>query len=91
MRRVVASAAALLKQGGIKVEAALKMEQIYKAFPGVVAVDKVDIEVRHGEVVALIGENGAGKSKLIRGISGAYSKDGGKIYIEGKVIRNYTP
>ncbi len=72
-------------------EAALKMEQIYKAFPGVVAVDKVDIEVRHGEVVALIGENGAGKSTLIKVLSGAYSNDGGKIYIEGKEIRNYTP
>ena len=80
-----------LGQGGIEVEAAIKMEQIYKAFPGVVAVDKVDIEVNHGEVVALIGENGAGKSTLIKVLSGAYSSDSGKIYLEGKEISNYSP
>ena len=40
-------------------ETVLKMEKIYKAFPGVVAVNKVDLEVNRGQVVALIGENGA--------------------------------
>ena len=72
-------------------EAALKMEQIYKAFPGVVAVNKVDIEVNPGEIVALIGENGAGKSTLIKILSGAYKCDSGKIFIEGREISDYTP
>ena len=72
-------------------ETALRMEQIYKAFPGVVAVDKVDLEVNHGEVLALIGENGAGKSTLMKILSGAYSSDSGKVYIEGQHISGYTP
>ena len=72
-------------------EAALRMDQIYKAFPGVVAVNKVDIEVNPGETVALIGENGAGKSTLIKILSGAYKCDSGKIYIEGREISDYTP
>ncbi len=75
----------------MNVETALRMEQIYKAFPGVVAVDKVDLEVKHGEVVALIGENGAGKSTLMKILSGAYSSDSGKVYIDGKEISKYTP
>ncbi|MDO4549610.1 MAG: sugar ABC transporter ATP-binding protein, partial [Clostridia bacterium] len=67
------------------------MEQIYKAFPGVVAVDHADLEVHRGEVVALIGENGAGKSTLIKILSGAYSCDEGKIFLEGREIAGYTP
>ena len=65
-------------------EFALKMEGIYKEFPGVVAVNMVDLEVRHGEVLALIGENGAGKSTMIKILSGAYSCDKGTIYVDGK-------
>ena len=75
----------------MNVETALRMEQIYKAFPGVVAVDKVDLEVNHGEVVALIGENGAGKSTLMKILSGAYTSDAGKVFIDGKEISKYTP
>ena len=72
-------------------ETALRMEQIYKAFPGVVAVNKVDLEVNHGEVVALIGENGAGKSTLMKILSGAYTSDSGRVFIDGKEISKYTP
>lgn len=72
-------------------ETALRMEQIYKAFPGVVAVDKVDLYVNHGEVLALIGENGAGKSTLIKILSGAYTCDAGRIFVDGKEISNYNP
>ena len=67
-------------------ETALRMEQIYKAFPGVVAVDKVDLSVKHGEVVALIGENGAGKSTLMKILSGAYECDSGRIFVEDRQI-----
>lgn len=72
-------------------EAALRMEQIYKAFPGVVAVNKVDLDVKHGEVLALIGENGAGKSTLMKILSGAYHADSGKVYLDGQEISGYTP
>lgn len=72
-------------------ETALRMEQIYKAFPGVVAVDKVDLSVKHGEVVALIGENGAGKSTLMKILSGAYECDSGRIFVEDRQISGYTP
>lgn len=68
---------------------ALRMEQIYKAFPGVVAVDKVDLSVRHGEVVALVGENGAGKSTLMKILSGAYTCDSGSIFVDGQQLSSY--
>ena len=60
------------------------MENIEKAFPGVKALDKVNLTVKAGTVHALMGENGAGKSTLMKCLFGVYSKDGGKIYLEGK-------
>ena len=62
---------------------ALRMTNIRKAFPGVVALDGVDLEVRRGEVHVLLGENGAGKSTLMKILSGAYDKDAGEIWIDG--------
>lgn len=62
----------------------LQMKGIMKNFPGVLALDNVDFEVTCGEVVALVGENGAGKSTLMKILSGAISKDGGEIFINGK-------
>jgi ABC-type sugar transport system ATPase subunit len=57
---------------------------ISKAFPGVVALDNVDFEIRSGEVNALVGENGAGKSTLIKIMAGYYTPDRGEIRIGGK-------
>lgn len=65
-------------------ETVLEMKQIYKAFPGVVAVDKVDLTLHKGEVLALMGENGAGKSTLIKILSGMYTADSGEIIVNGK-------
>ncbi len=62
----------------------LKMVNITKRFPGVLALDKVSFELFKGEVHVLLGENGAGKSTLIKIISGAYKKDEGEIYIDGQ-------
>jgi ribose transport system ATP-binding protein len=59
------------------------MRGIRKAFPGVVALDGVDLEVRRGEVHVLLGENGAGKSTLMKILSGALSRDAGDIEIDG--------
>ena len=64
---------------------------ICKSFPGVRALDNVHLEVRRGEVHALLGENGAGKSTLMKILSGAYSKDKGDIYWEGKKVEIRQP
>lgn len=61
----------------------LKLEHICKEFPGVVALDNFNLEVRSGEVHVLLGENGAGKSTLIKIISGAVSKTAGTVLIDG--------
>ncbi len=65
-------------------EVILTMKGIDKSFPGVHALDHVDLEIRKGEVHALMGENGAGKSTLMKVLTGIYSKDSGTITYEGK-------
>lgn len=62
----------------------LRMEGVSKIFPGVKALDNVDITAYGGEVTALMGENGAGKSTLMKILSGVYQKDEGKIFIDGE-------
>jgi len=62
----------------------LEMRQISKSFPGVKALDRVDFEVRAGEVHALLGENGAGKSTLVKILSGALQPDRGEIRLSGE-------
>ena len=57
----------------------LEMQDIEKAFPGVKALDKVNLTVKAGTVHALMGENGAGKSTLMKCLFGVYTKDAGKI------------
>jgi ribose transport system ATP-binding protein len=72
-------------------EPIIRMEGISKAFPGVQALDRVDFEAYSGEVMALVGENGAGKSTLMKILSGAYMKDTGRIYIDGKRVEIQNP
>ena len=67
-------------------EVILTMKGIDKSFPGVHALDHVDLEVRKGEVHALMGENGAGKSTLMKVLTGIYKKDSGTITYEGKEV-----
>ncbi len=62
----------------------IETKGIWKRFPGVVALENIDFDLRSGEVHTLLGENGAGKSTLIKILSGAYSMDEGKLFIEGK-------
>ena len=69
----------------------LRMVNISKSFPGVKALSKVNLEVFCGEVHALLGENGAGKSTLLKILAGAYARDEGEIYIEGKAVGGLTP
>ncbi len=61
----------------------LRMENITKTFPGVVALDNVSIDLNKGEVLGILGENGAGKSTLIKILAGNYIKDSGNIFVDG--------
>lgn len=76
---------------GRKVEPLLKMEHISKSFPGVKALSDVQVDLRHGEVLALVGENGAGKSTLMKILTGIYQKDEGMITLEGNEINVTSP
>ena len=64
----------------------LAIRNVVKTFPGVRAVDGVSLEVRRGEVHALIGENGAGKSTLMHLVAGVYQPDSGTIELDGTSI-----
>src|SRR5450756_131782 len=66
---------------------AVEMRGITKAYPGVVANDKVDFAVRSGEIHALVGENGAGKTTLMNVLYGLVHLDAGEILIDGKPAR----
>ncbi len=64
----------------------LQMKDIHKTFPGVYALKDINLEVRAGEVHALLGENGAGKSTLIKVLGGIYQADQGEIFIDGNKV-----
>lgn len=69
----------------------LEMKGIDKSFPGVHALDNVSLELKRGEVHALMGENGAGKSTLMKVLTGIYTKDKGTIIYEGKEVEFSSP
>ena len=64
----------------------LEMRGVTKRFPGVVANNNIDLDVRYGEVHTLLGENGAGKSTLVKILFGLYQADEGEILLRGKPI-----
>ncbi len=69
----------------------LSLENIRKAFPGIVAVKGVSLEIVRGEIMALVGENGAGKSTLSQIIAGALRPDSGRILLEGREVSFASP
>ena len=62
----------------------LEIKDLCKYFGGIKAVDKVNIKLYENEIIAIVGDNGAGKSTIIKTISGAYKKNSGEIYISGE-------
>ena len=72
-------------------EVFLKLEGIKKSFGGVHALQGVDLEIRKGEIHCLAGENGCGKSTLIKAISGVHVPDEGRILINGEEMKNMKP
>lgn len=69
----------------------LEVRNITKVFPGVKALDNVDMQLASGEVRALVGENGAGKSTLIKIIAGVYQPNQGQVYIEEEHVEINDP
>jgi ribose transport system ATP-binding protein len=79
-------------KGGLSNQAPiLEVRKISKSFPGVRALNNVDLRIWPGEVHALMGENGAGKSTLMKILSGAYRPDSGQILIDGKAVQFRNP
>ena len=79
------------REGISYMEPILTLKNVTKEYPGVVALDHMNLEVYPGEVHALMGENGAGKSTLIKVVSGAIKPNGGTILYEGKEYDSMTP
>jgi len=70
---------------------AVEMRGIVKRFPGVLANDHVDFELRAGEIHALLGENGAGKSTLMNVLDGLYRQEAGIIKVKGRPVEFHSP
>jgi ABC-type uncharacterized transport system ATPase subunit len=69
----------------------LRLQNITKTFPGVVANDRITLDLRPGEIHALLGENGAGKTTLMRILYGLYQPDDGEILMRGQPVRIRSP
>jgi simple sugar transport system ATP-binding protein len=80
----------LLPSGLARIES-LEMRNITKRFPGVLANDRVDFDVKAGEIHALLGENGAGKSTLVKQLYGLYQPNEGQILLNGEPIEINSP
>lgn len=72
-------------------EPILKARGLVKRYGKVTALDHCDFDLLPGEILAVIGDNGAGKSSLIKVISGAVGQDAGKVMLEGKEVRFSSP
>jgi len=69
----------------------LSLEKVTKTFPGVRALSEVSIDLYPGKVTALVGENGAGKSTVVKTLTGIYQPDDGEIRVDGKPLQFPTP
>ena len=69
----------------------LELRGITKVFPGVKALDGVDFQLRAGEIHALMGENGAGKSTFIKVITGVHRAEEGEMFVDGQKVEFKSP
>ena len=69
----------------------LQVEDVHKSFPGVKALDGMRFDLRHGEVLGLVGENGAGKSTLMKLLTGIYVRESGDFWLDGEPLVVTTP
>lgn len=67
-------------------ETLLEVRGLSVEFPGVKALENVDFTLERGEIVALLGENGAGKSTMIKALTGVYKRSAGQVFLNGKPI-----
>ncbi len=72
-------------------EVAVSLKDITKVFGSVVANNKVNLDIYHGEILSLLGENGSGKTTLMNMLSGIYYPDGGEVYINGELASIHSP
>ena len=72
-------------------EYVLELKGITKIFPGVRALDKVQFQLKPGEIHALMGENGAGKSTFIKVITGVHQAEEGEIFLDGRKVTFRSP
>ncbi|HBQ31721.1 MAG TPA: D-xylose ABC transporter ATP-binding protein, partial [Ochrobactrum anthropi] len=72
-------------------DAILRLENVGKTFPGVVALNGITLELQRGETHIILGENGAGKSTLIKLLAGIYQPDTGEIFLNGRPYKPKTP
>ena len=80
-----------MSQSERKTDDAVAMIAIAKSFGGVAALEHVDFSVRKGEIHALLGGNGAGKSTVLKMLSGVHKPDKGEIWINGVKLEEHTP
>ena len=77
--------------GEVEQKLAIDMRNITKTFGTAVANNKVNLQVKYGEVLSLLGENGSGKTTLMNMLSGIYFPDAGQIFIKGQEVTIRSP
>ncbi|MCB0231499.1 MAG: ATP-binding cassette domain-containing protein, partial [Anaerolineae bacterium] len=80
-----------LLAGRVRGSTVLELRGITKRYPGVVANDAIDFEMRAGEIHAILGENGAGKTTLMKIVYGLMQPDEGEIYVGGQKVKLQSP
>jgi fructose transport system ATP-binding protein len=75
----------------VTVTPVIQAKGLTKRYGRVTAIESGDLELYPGEILAVIGDNGAGKSSLIKALSGALTPDSGEIYLDGKQVHFHNP